>query len=140
MPRADHLLLYDGVCGLCNRLVQFVIPRDKRVVFDFASLQSDIGRSILRQHGRAPNDLDTFYVVTNYRTAAPALLSRARAALFVVTALGGLWRAAGLLGLLPTLVLDWAYDLIARRRYRLFGRYDKCLMPPPEHKNRFIDV
>jgi predicted DCC family thiol-disulfide oxidoreductase YuxK len=139
-PRGEHLVLYDGVCGLCNRLNNFVLPRDTRAVFDFASLQSAVGRSVLQRFGRNPEDLNTFYLVTNYRSESPALLSKAGAALFVMNKLGDPWRWFGLLGVFPSALLDRAYDLIARYRYRLFGRYERCLMPSAEYRKRFIDL
>jgi predicted DCC family thiol-disulfide oxidoreductase YuxK len=92
------LVLYDGVCGLCNRLNNFVLRRDTRAVFDFASLQSAVGRSTLARFGRNPEDLNTFYLVTNYRSESPALLSKASAALFVMKKLGDPWRWLGLFG------------------------------------------
>src|ERR1039457_3562428 len=133
-----HLILYDAVCGLCNRLVRLVLPRDRREVFHFTSLQGDLGRSLVRQFGRDPDRLDTFYVVSDYRSASPALLCRARAALFVAEALGGPWRALAILGVLPDGLLNPAYHLVARYRYRLFGRRESCLMPPVEYQGRFI--
>ena len=135
-----HLILYDGVCGLCTRLNQFVLPRDDRGTFDFASLQSGVGRSVVERFGRNPEDLNTFYVVTNYRSESPALLSKSRASLFLIKELGGAWRWFGLFGVLPTALVDRGYDLVARNRYRLFGRYETCLMPSAKHKARFIDV
>ena|SRR5207247_8192129 len=96
-PRGEHLVLYDGVCALCNRLNNFVLPRDNRGVFDFASLQSAMGRSALQRFGRNPDDLNTFYLVTNYRSESSALLSKASAALFVMKKLGDPWRWLGLL-------------------------------------------
>jgi predicted DCC family thiol-disulfide oxidoreductase YuxK len=134
-----HLVLYDGVCGLCNRLNGFVLTRDTRGVLDFASLQSAAGRSALQRFGRNPEDLNTLYVVTNYRSESPALLSKARAVLFVMKTLGGGWAWLRAFGMLPNALLDRGYDLIARNRYRLFGRYDSCLMPSAEYKKRFID-
>ena len=134
-----HLILYDAVCGLCDRLVRLVLPRDRREVFHFASLQSDLGRSLVRQFGRDPDRLDTFFVVSDYRSPSPALLCRARAALFVAKALGGAWRALEVLGVLPDAMLNPAYHLIARHRYRLFGRRESCLMPPAEYQRRCID-
>jgi predicted DCC family thiol-disulfide oxidoreductase YuxK len=136
----EHLVLYDGVCGLCNRLNNFVLPRDNLGVFDFASLQSAVGRSALRRFGRNPEDLNTFYLVTNYRSESPALLSKACAALFVMKKLGTPWRWLGLFGVFPTALLDRVYDLTARYRYRLFGRCESCLMPSAEYKKRFIDL
>ena len=134
-----HLILYDAVCGLCDRLVRLVLPRDRREVFHFASLQSDLGRSLVRQFGRDPDRLDTFFVVLDYRSPSPALLRRARAALFVAKALGGPWRALAVLGVLPDAMLNPAYHLIARHRYRLFGRRESCLVPPADYQRRFID-
>lgn len=134
------MVLYDGVCGLCNRLNNFVLPRDTQAVFDFASLQSAVGRSTLAGFGRNPEDLNTFYLVTNYRSESPALLSKASAALFVMKKLGDPWRWLGLFGIFPNALLDRAYDLTARYRYRFFGRYESCLMPSAEYRKRFIDL
>lgn len=136
----EHLVLYDGVCGLCNRLNNFVLPRDTRAVFDFASLQSAVGRSALQRFGRNPEDLNTFYLVTNYRSESPALLSKASAALFVMKKLGDPWRWLGLFGVFPSALLNRAYNLTARYRYWLFGRYESCLMPSAEYRKRFIDL
>ncbi len=135
-----HLILYDGVCGLCNRLNRFILERDAVAVFQFASLQSRLGQSILRGYGRDPDKLETLYVVVNYDSESAVLLSKSRAALFVLKTLGGPWRLTASLGVLPRRLLDWAYDLVARHRYRVFGRYEYCLMPGPEYENRFIDV
>jgi predicted DCC family thiol-disulfide oxidoreductase YuxK len=134
------LVLYDGVCGLCNRLNNFVLPRDTQAVFDFASLQSAVGRSTLAGFGRNPEDLNTFYLVTNYRSKSPALLSKASAALFVMKKLGDPWRWLGLFGIFPNALLDRAYDLTARYRYRFFGRYESCLMPSAKYRKHFIDL
>jgi predicted DCC family thiol-disulfide oxidoreductase YuxK len=135
-----HLLLFDGVCGLCASLVQFVLARDPAGVFHFASLSSPEGRSIVTRHGGDPDDVSTVYVVADYRSPAPRPLTKSRAALFVLGALGWPWKAATLFGLLPTALLDRAYDVVARNRYRVFGRRDQCLMPRPEWQDRFIDL
>jgi predicted DCC family thiol-disulfide oxidoreductase YuxK len=134
-----HLLLYDGVCGLCDWLVQALLRRARGDAFDFAALQSERAREVLGGFGVNPELLDTVYVVTDYRTATPQLLRKGRAALFVATALGWPWKAFGLLGALPGGLLDWGYDLVARHRYRVFGRFDQCVLPRPEHRRRFID-
>ena len=132
-----HLLLYDGVCGLCSRLVQFVLARDRRGIFHFASLQSPTGSAVLEPS--KTENLATFWVIANYRTRQVRRLKKGRAALFVINTLGWPWKAAGLLGVLPTALLDRVYDGIARNRYRVFGRHDHCLMPRPEYRSRFID-
>ena len=145
---AHPVLLYDGVCGLCNRTVQFVLKRDRGDTFRFASLQSDVARGILAHYAASPSDLDTFYVVTECEAelaaAVPqksALLARSDAAIFVLRELGGIWRvASGLLRMLPRPVRDCGYNLVARRRYRMFGRYDACPIPSAGTRNRFLDL
>ncbi len=131
-------MLYDGVCGLCNRLLQFLLEHDRRAVFSFASLQSDVGRAMVERFGADPNELISFHVVTNYRTNHVQMLSRSRAALFVAGQLGWPWKAAVLARILPTAFLDRVYDLVARHRYRLFGRVEQCLTPRPEFRGRFL--
>jgi predicted DCC family thiol-disulfide oxidoreductase YuxK len=135
-----HLVLYDGVCGLCNHVLQFLLAHDHRAVFTFASLQSGIGTRVVERFGANPDELTTFYVLANYRAKQPQLLSRSRAALFVAGEIGWPWKAAGLFRILPTRVLDFAYDIVARTRYRLFDRFDRCPTPRPEFRRRFIDV
>ena len=134
-----NLVLYDGVCGLCNRMLQFVLNHDRHGVFRFAPLQSATGRAIVERAGGDPDDLDSIYVVAGYRTPAARVLTRSRAALFVARELGWPWMLARPLGLLPTTILDWGYNLVARFRYRAFGRYDQCLLPRPEFRDRFIE-
>ena len=135
----QHLLLYDGVCGLCDHLVQFVLAHDPRGVFDFAPLQSATGRAAVAREGGDPDALTSFYVVRDYRTASARSLVKGRAALFLGRALGWPWRAAGMFGVLPTAVLDWGYDLVARNRHRVFGRFEQCVLPRPEQRTRFVD-
>ena len=134
-----HLVLYDGVCGLCNRLVQFILRRDRAGQFRFAALQSAFAAELLRGHGRPAEDLDTVYVFARYGESDQRLLAKGRAILFVLGRLGGLWRLAPILGVLPRPILDFAYDRIARRRYRWFGRLDACPLPAPGTRERFLD-
>jgi predicted DCC family thiol-disulfide oxidoreductase YuxK len=134
-----HLVLYDGVCGLCNRLLQFILAHDRRAVFAFAPLQSAIGRSTVERFGGNPDELSSFYVVSNFRTDLARMVGRGRAALFIAGELGWPWKAAVLFRAVPTAILDRIYDVVARNRYRLFGRFDRCLIPPPEYRRRFID-
>jgi predicted DCC family thiol-disulfide oxidoreductase YuxK len=139
-PTGDtHLALYDGVCGLCNRLVRFLLEHDRHGVFMLASLQSATGTALVKRFGGCSDELSTFYVVADYRTASARMLGRSDAALFVAGQLGWPWKAAVLLRVLPRAVRDWAYDLVARHRYRVFGRLEGCLVPPAESRHRFID-
>lgn len=136
-----HLVLYDGVCGLCSRLLQFLLAHDRARVFSFASLQSVTGQAFVRRFGGNTDDLTSFYVVANYRAPGNARAHvKARAALFVARSLGWPWKAACVFGVFPTALLDRVYDLVGRNRYRVFGRYDQCLTPRPEYRDRFVDV
>jgi predicted DCC family thiol-disulfide oxidoreductase YuxK len=145
------IILYDGVCGLCNRMNQFVLRRDPDGIFRFASLQSPFAARILSRHGANPQDLDTVYVVVNLdltkhdpaHAAQPdeRLLARSDAVLFVLKQLGGIWKVLGfLLQLLPRVLRDSAYRLVARNRYRIFGRSETCILPGPDNRDVFLDI
>ena len=135
------ILLYDGVCGLCNRLNQFVLRHDQRGCFRFAALQSPLAERILGRHGASARDLETVYAVLNYEQHNESLLRRSDAVVFVLSELGGIWRLAGLItGWLPRRFRDWAYDRVARNRYRFFGRSETCLLPTAENRSRFLDA
>jgi len=134
-----HLVLYDGVCALCSCLLQFLLAHDDRAAFNFASLQSATGQAMVKQCGGNPQELSSFYVFADYRTPNARVLMRSDAALFVAGELGWPWKAACLLAVLPTRLLNKLYDLVARTRYRVFGRYERCLMPRSEFRNRFVD-
>ena len=134
----NPIILYDGVCGLCNRLNRFTLQRDKRGIFRFAALQSELARALLQRHGADPEDLDTFYVALDTNTPQERLLARSQAALYVLRTLGGPWKLLTVFGLLPTFLLDIFYRLIARYRYSIFGRHDRCLLPDPNWKERFL--
>jgi predicted DCC family thiol-disulfide oxidoreductase YuxK len=135
------ILLYDGVCGLCNRLVQFILRRDPEGAFRFASLQSGLAGRILARHGDDASDLDTVYVVVNPDRADESLLARSDAVIFILKQLGGFWRFVGfLLRLKPRFFRDWGYRMVARNRYRVFGRYETCMLPAAEYRDRFLDV
>ena len=136
---ADHLMLYDGVCGLCSSLLQFLLTHDRRRVFAFASLQSRTGRAAVEHLGGDPADLTSFYVLANYRTDRSRTLARSKAALFVAGQLGWPWKAAVIARVLPGAVLDRTYDVIARNRYRVFGRFEQCPAPRPEFRGRVVE-
>ncbi len=137
---AHPVLLYDGVCGLCNRLVQFTLRHDHRDTFRFASLQGLTAARILERHGQSPGDLDTFYVVTDLDQPGEHLRARSDAALFVLRELGGAWRVlAAIGGVLPKFLRDSAYKLVARNRYRVFGKFDACPLPDPKDRHKFLE-
>ena len=135
-----HLLLYDGVCGLCDRFVRFVLARDHRGRFRFATLQGPVGRDLVAAFGRDPDRLETVHVVVDYRSDAARVLNRSAAALFVLGQLGWPWRLASILRWVPAALRDRLYDRVAAHRYRLFGRHAACPAPDPAYRDRFIDV
>ena len=139
-PEGAHLILYDGVCGLCSRLIQFLLKHDRRAVFAFASLQSATGRTLVERFGGNPDELTSFAVLPDYRAGTALMLRRSSAALFVARELGWPWKATLAMRILPTSVLDRLYDIVARTRYRVFGRLEQCLVPRPEFRRRFIDA
>jgi predicted DCC family thiol-disulfide oxidoreductase YuxK len=138
---ATHpILLYDGVCGLCNRAVQFILKRDRLNIFRFASLQSNFAATVLKKHSLNPDILDTVYLVLHAGDPTESLLARSDAALAVMLLLGGFWRVlASVGGVLPKFFRDFLYNLVARNRYRVFGKYDACPLPTPEQRAKFLD-
>jgi predicted DCC family thiol-disulfide oxidoreductase YuxK len=134
------ILLYDGVCGLCNRLVQFILRRDRNAVFRFASLQSALAASILARHSASPSALDTVYAVVNPELPDEYLLSRSDAAVFILKRLPAAWPSiAFLIQLVPKFLRDAAYNVIARNRYAIFGRSKVCALPRDQDRARFLD-
>jgi len=135
------ILLYDGVCGLCNRMNQFVLRHDQAGVFRFASLQSALAGRILARHGADAADLDTVYVVVNPDQPDENLLARSEAVIFVLKQLGGFWGLMGfVLRFKPRFLRDLGYRVVARNRYRFFGRSETCFLPSSENRGRFLDV
>jgi predicted DCC family thiol-disulfide oxidoreductase YuxK len=128
------ILFYDGVCGLCDRLVQFVLRRDRRARFRFATLQGVAAAQTLARFGKDPAELDTVYVLTD----DGRLLHKARAIFFILNQLGLPWSLVGIFGVLPTVVIDWFYDRVAKNRYRMFGKRESCMLPSGDERARFL--
>jgi len=133
-PGSGPVLLFDGVCNLCNAGVLFIIRRDPRARFRFAPLQSEIARRLLDGTGVGRDGLpDTMIVIENGRA-----WQRSAAALRIARNLRWPWPALGALWIIPRPLRDWAYRLVARNRYRWFGRRDQCMMPTPELQAKFL--
>ena len=141
MNELGPIILYDGVCGLCNSLVQFLLKHDKRSRLRFASLQSDFAARVLRRHGIDAKDLDTVHVVENYEQPNEQVLQRSDAILRAGSELGGFWSvSAATARVVPRALRDVIYRFVARNRYRVFGKYDTCMLPEPNQRSRFLDV
>jgi predicted DCC family thiol-disulfide oxidoreductase YuxK len=134
------LLLYDGVCALCNGVVQFLMKRDKLDRLRYAPLQSNFGREMLARFD-IHNFPDGVVLLTDALTPKEHLYQRSDAVAFAMMRLGRPWQLAGrVLQLIPRLLRDWGYGIVARLRYRLFGRYDTCPLPSPEQRSRLLGV
>jgi predicted DCC family thiol-disulfide oxidoreductase YuxK len=141
MTISNPIILYDGVCGLCNRLNQFVLKRDRNDRFRFAALQSEFAGKVLQKHGVNPQILDTMYLLLDYSQPDERLAARSDAAVLILAELGGIWRAlASIVRLLPRWFRDKAYNLIARNRYQLFGKYQTCQIPDDRQRHKFLDL
>ncbi len=139
-PAPTTVIFYDGVCGLCNRLNQFLLRRDGQARIRFAALQSPLAKRHLSQHGFDPSDLDTVCVIADWGTPSERVLARSQAVLHALSQLGGSWGAlARIGGLVPRPVADLVYRAVARSRYTIFGEYDRCQIPPPEWRERYLD-
>ena len=137
----NPIVFYDGVCGLCNRLVQFLLKHDREGRLRFAALQSDFAEKVLRRHGFDPKDLDTVHVVENYDQPDERVLQRSDAILRAGRELGGLWGASSSISrVVPRPLRDLVYRLVATNRYRVFGKFDTCMLPDPNQRSRFLDV
>ncbi len=135
-PRA--VIVFDGVCVLCNGWVRFLLRHDRRERYRFAAMQGDSGRALLAANGLDPNDPVSFLLVEYDIGASPRVSTDTDAIRRVLMGLGGVWRIAGLSALLPRRVRDPLYRMIARNRYRWFGRHDACPVPDPMQAHRFV--
>jgi predicted DCC family thiol-disulfide oxidoreductase YuxK len=135
---AAPVLLYDGVCGFCNKTVQTILDRDRRGEMRFAALQSDYGRAVVGRHPELQGVDSVVYVEQS--AGVERVHVRSEAALKVAAYLGGVWKVFLAARLVPRGLRDYFYDLFARHRYRFFGKYDACILPPPEVRARFLDV
>ena len=129
-----NIVFYDGVCGLCDRTVQFVLKRDQARRIFFAPLQGETAK----QRPDLPADLRSIVFITNFGTAQERVYFRSDAVLRILDLLSGIWRVVSWLRIIPRSLRDAIYDAVARRRYRWFGKFDNCRVPTPETRARFL--
>jgi len=134
----NPVILYDGVCGLCDRLVRFVLKHDQRGFFRFAALQGHFAAKALAHHGKDAAQLEAMCVIAGEKSRPEELLCKSDATIFVLRQLNWPWKAAVLLKIVPRGLRDRAYDWIARRRYRIFGKLEQCRVPSEAERARFI--
>ncbi len=134
LPPTDKIVLFDGVCRLCSAWARFLIRFDTQRRFKLATVQSAAGKRILAQHGFPSDVYSTMILIEGSQ-----VYTQSTAFLRVMRRLPFPWPLAGIGWLIPRSIRDWCYDRIALNRYTLFGKYDSCLLPAPDHASRFLD-
>lgn len=129
----NRIILFDGVCNLCNAAVQYVIKHDKKKLFHFASLQSEAGQMFLKKHSLSSTDFNSFILVYEDK-----IYSKSTAALMVAKNLDGAIKLLSGFIIVPVFIRDAVYNLIARNRYKWFGKKDNCMIPTPDLQSRFL--
>jgi predicted DCC family thiol-disulfide oxidoreductase YuxK len=129
----SSVVLFDGVCNLCNGAVQFVIKRDKKDHFKFASLQSDFGQKVLEDNAYSQSEFSSFLLLEDGK-----LYQKSDAAIRLFSTFSGLWFMVKLFYLIPRFLRDFIYDFIAKRRYKWFGKKHSCMLPEGDVRHKFI--
>jgi predicted DCC family thiol-disulfide oxidoreductase YuxK len=134
-PKGKKIILFDGVCNLCEASVQFVIKYDKKDVFRFVALQSELGKEIIKHIGLESKNIDSVIlyepgIAYNYKSAA---------ALEIAKNLGGFFHLGTVFKLIPNGLRNLLYDYIAKNRYQWYGKKESCLVPTIELKSKFLE-
>lgn len=129
------ILLFDGVCNLCNASVAWLLRRDRKGIFRFASLQGETGQELLRERGLDTREFHSVILIV----PSQAYYTKSMAAIEIARRLGGLWRVFTVFTWIPDPIRDAVYDFVANNRYRWFGKKEECMLPRPEWKDRFLD-
>jgi predicted DCC family thiol-disulfide oxidoreductase YuxK len=135
LPKQKKLILFDGVCNLCNDSVQYVIKHDKKDIFRFAALESDIGQTLIRKHNIDTIKTDSILLYTN----AHGIKIKSTAALSIAKHLGFPNNLLSIFFIIPAFIRNWVYNYIAKNRYKWFGKREECMIPTPELRAKFLD-
>ena len=135
LPKNKKIILFDGVCNLCNSSVQYIIKHDKKDIFRFVSLQSEVGQKILKHIGISENSLDSIVLYE----PGKAYYLKSNAALQVAKSLGGIFTYSTLFKIIPTSLRDIIYDFIAKNRYKWYGKQESCMLPTKELRDKFLE-
>jgi len=131
----DHpVILFDGICNLCNASVQFVIKHDPRAIFKFTTQQSETGRMLMKEHGITFSEMNTFILIKDKK-----VFSRSTAALMVAKQLNGIIKILYGFILVPPFIRNSVYNFISKNRYSWFGKKNSCMIPAPGIKDRFLN-
>lgn len=128
-----HILIFDGTCNICNAWVQFILKRDRQDKFRFAALQSEIGSNLAKETGLFDQNIDSMVYLRDNK-----ILTKSTAGLYALKELGGLWHIFFILIIVPKSIRDFFYSMLARYRYSLFGRQEKCFIPTESSRHRFL--
>lgn len=135
MPKHKQIILFDGVCNLCNSSVQYVIKHDKNNKFMFLALQSNTAKKLLEQNDSSLLDIDSIMLYN----AKKGIYSKSTAALKIANQLAFPINLLGVFLIVPKFIRDWFYNYVAKNRYKWYGKKEACMIPTPELKNRFIN-
>ncbi len=136
VPKDKQLILFDGVCNLCNSSVLFVIKRDKKNMFLFAPLQSNIGEEIITTFNIDTQNTDSILL---YNPKTNIITSKSSAALQIAKHLGFPSNLMVVFFIIPTVIRNWVYNYVAKNRYRWYGKKDSCMIPTPELQVKFME-
>jgi predicted DCC family thiol-disulfide oxidoreductase YuxK len=131
--RPEHIVIFDGVCNLCNSSIDFITRHDKKQMFYVSANQHEAGAEILREHGLSKEDTTTVFYLEKGK-----LYQRSTAALRIARHLGFPWNLLWVFIIIPPFIRDGVYKWISRNRYRWFGKKDSCRLPTPEEQARFL--
>ena len=135
LPENKKIILFDGVCNLCETSVQFIIKHDPKDIFRFVSLQSDLGKKILDHIGIKNSNLDSIIL---YEPGI-AYYYKSTAALQIAKNLNGIWHYGTIFRIIPTGLRNYIYDFVAKNRYKWYGKKESCMIPTAELKSKFLD-
>ena len=130
----DNVVIFDGVCNLCARSVRFILDHEADQTLRFTPLQSPAGSRLMRKLGLDPEDARTFVLIADGKAYV-----KSDAAIRLSRYFRRAWMPLGLIKIIPRWIRDRVYDVVARNRYRWFGRLDSCMVPTPELRTRFIE-
>lgn len=134
-PKHKKLILFDGVCNLCNASVQYVIKHDKNDLFMFTALQSEVGQQIINEYKIDTSKTDSILLFTQ----ESGIDCKSTAALKIANNLGFPQSLMTVFFIVPTFIRNWVYDYIAKNRYKWYGKKESCMIPTPEIKNKFLE-